>query len=587
MCAILQKKAREDRQRYILAVLTVHSACIIASASPPIITTHPSSMTTDVYTEVVFTCKARGPGPIDLVWKKDDSSLPGRHKVLVDSKHTTSTLIIQEIIGYDKGYYYCTATNYAGNTSSEEAYLDVTEIVIAPENITVEPGEHASFDCLAWSYGGLYYDWYIQYSNGTISYYNPYQRCDDDCGSYPIIHKQKLSITSYATEVHSFKVFNVEEQSNEGWYCCVAVNQCGNTTKCGWLEVNTTPKIIRQPSNITVRRRSYWGRSLTVAVTGKGPINYQWERYISHRNIWVKAEHNWMIGRTSPALKFRPAINSFEGFYRCIVSNDDGSVISNNAFVSVYGPPLIDFITPNTTVFEGSKVQLLCAATNDNDAIHELQVIWYKTSDEIKTPLKEKSRCHTCSNRTLNKQLWLDPVSHYDAGEYTCRAFNHRGSYRENSMFLTVEYAPIVTLHPSQSPYTVKVGGSLLLLCSAQGLPSPTVQWYRNGSPIGIPLPIQQFHVVPTLKQVDVNYTCVGRNNAGGKINTKSVSILVKIVPCCSILKDPKNGKVFISDKGDNAIFTCSDGYTVRGTSFLECNFDTGEWNTDPPTCTK
>ena len=31
MCAILQKKAREDRQRYILAVLTVHSACIIAS----------------------------------------------------------------------------------------------------------------------------------------------------------------------------------------------------------------------------------------------------------------------------------------------------------------------------------------------------------------------------------------------------------------------------------------------------------------------------------------------------------------------------------------------------------------------------
>ena len=123
------------------------------------------------------------------------------------------------------------------------------------------------------------------------------------------------------------------------------------------------------------------------------------------------------------------------------------------------GPPLIDFITPNTTVFEGSKVQLLCAATNDNDAIHELQVIWYKTSDEIKTPLKEKSRCHTCSNRTLNKQLWLDPVSHYDAGEYTCRAFNHRGSYRENSMFLTVE-CKFIHLCLFQNCHAVKKGAA-------------------------------------------------------------------------------------------------------------------------------
>jgi len=89
--------------------------------------------------------------------------------------------------------------------------------------------------------------------------------------------------------------------------------------------------------------------------------------------------------------------------------------------------------------------------------------------------------------------------------------------------------APIVTVHPVQSPQIVKVGKSLALLCSAAGLPNPTVQWYRNGSPIGIPLPLQTFHVVYALKQEDVNYTCVGRNNAGGKSNTKSVSILAKI----------------------------------------------------------
>ena len=113
------------------------------------------------------------------------------------------------------------------------------EVVTAPENITVKPRENSSFDCVAWSHGSLYYYWYIEYTNGTISYYDPYQRCDTECDSYPIIHKQEFSLTSYTTEVHTFKVFNADEQSNEGWYCCVAVNECGNTTRCGWLEVDS------------------------------------------------------------------------------------------------------------------------------------------------------------------------------------------------------------------------------------------------------------------------------------------------------------------------------------------------------------
>ena len=26
--------------------------------------------------------------------------------------------------------------------------------------------------------------------------------------------------------------------SDEGWYCCLATNECGTTEKCVWLEVN-------------------------------------------------------------------------------------------------------------------------------------------------------------------------------------------------------------------------------------------------------------------------------------------------------------------------------------------------------------
>ena len=113
------------------------------------------------------------------------------------------------------------------------------EIVTALENITVEPGENASFNCLAWSYGGVYYHWYIQNSSGEIRHYDPYKRHDDGCGSYPIIHISDFGIGIFPTEVHTFKVLNAVEQFDEGWYCCVAVNECGNTTKCGWLEVDS------------------------------------------------------------------------------------------------------------------------------------------------------------------------------------------------------------------------------------------------------------------------------------------------------------------------------------------------------------
>ncbi|XP_065888297.1 roundabout homolog 2-like isoform X2 [Dysidea avara] len=573
-----------------------HLASLVVFSITTAFTTHPSPVTTGVHADVAFTCKARGLGPIDLTWVKNGSSLPAeRHKVLVDQKQhdITSTLTIQNVIGYDIGYYYCVATNYAENITSESAFLNVTvpcpEVVTAPENITVKPRENSSFDCVAWSHGSLYYYWYIEYTNGTISYYDPYQRCDTECDSYPIIHKQEFSLTSYTTEVHTFKVFNADEQSNEGWYCCVAVNECGNTTRCGWLEVDTTPKICKHPSNITVRADSYRERTLTVVAAGKGPINYQWEKYSSSDNSWIIHDYALIKGETSPKLKFKPARHVHEGIYRCTVSNDDGRVTSNNATVTVYGPPTITFITTNTTVFEGDKVQLVCGAVNDEDALYALQIIWYKRSAGITIPLSEMPRCYndTCNNGTLTKQLLLDPVSHYDAGEYICRAFNHHQSYTESTTFLTVEYGPVLTVHPSQSPYIVKIGRSLFLLCSASGLPKPTVQWYRNGSQIGDPLLLQQFYIVPTLKQENSNYTCVGRNNAGGKINTASASILINIVPCCPHLKDPANGKVFFSNFGDNAIFTCNDGYTIRGTSLLNCDLTTGRWSTDPPTCTK
>ena len=40
---------------------------------------------------------------------------------------------------------------------------------------------------------------------------------------------------------------------------------------------------------------------------------------------------------TSPDLTFSVISEEDEGVYRCVVTNDDGSVMSNNATIHVYG----------------------------------------------------------------------------------------------------------------------------------------------------------------------------------------------------------------------------------------------------------
>ena len=39
-------------------------------------------------------------------------------------------------------------------------------------------------------------------------------------------------------DVYSLTMSNVQP-SDEGWYCCVATNEGGNTSHCAWLEVNS------------------------------------------------------------------------------------------------------------------------------------------------------------------------------------------------------------------------------------------------------------------------------------------------------------------------------------------------------------
>ena len=199
---------------------------------------------------------------------------------------------------------------------------------------------------------------------------------------------------------------------------------------------------------------------MSCSAVGMDPIYYQWQKYNSSNNSWMSPSHR-AVNVTSSDLKFSVIREKDEGVYRCNVTNDDGSVTSDNATIHVYGeysvlslvisysmyntgPPIIKFISNHTTSIEGKKVNLICSAVNDVDAIHPLQIYWYKGNV---TPNGSHIIIYNEIDNTtkqLNSTLLLDPVNRTDDGVYTCRAFNRNDSFSESNTTLTVQCMLVV-----------------------------------------------------------------------------------------------------------------------------------------------
>ena len=90
---------------------------------------------------------------------------------------------------------------------------------------------------------------------------------------------------------------------------------------------------------------------------------------------------------------------------------------------------------------EGDKVNLICSAINDFDAVHPLQINWYK-GNKLVTPTKRHVVLYEEADnvsRQQNLTIVFDSVNHTDNGEYTCRAFNHNNSFSELKTNLTIQ----------------------------------------------------------------------------------------------------------------------------------------------------
>ena len=80
------------------------------------------------------------------------------------------------------------------------------------------------------------------------------------------------------------------------------------------------------------------------------------------------------------------------------------------------------------------------------------------------------------------------------------------------------------------SPYTIHVGDQASLWCRAQGLPAPTVHWYKDNVAISHSADLLlQVLYIPTKAPHTTVYTCIARNTAGEVNQTTNTTVLVNV----------------------------------------------------------
>jgi len=100
--------------------------------------------------------------------------------------------------------------------------------------------------------------------------------------------------------------------------------------------VTALPNITTQPVSITIQAGDLNVTALSCLAIGMGPIYYRWAKYYSSNNSWINPSHR-AVNNLSPNLKFHVITEEDEGVYHCNVTNDAGSVISDNVTVKIYG----------------------------------------------------------------------------------------------------------------------------------------------------------------------------------------------------------------------------------------------------------
>uniref|UniRef100_A0A8C8M5M0 Hemicentin 2 n=1 Tax=Oncorhynchus tshawytscha TaxID=74940 RepID=A0A8C8M5M0_ONCTS len=251
-----------------------------------------------------------------------------------------------------------------------------------------------------------------------------------------------------------------------GQYVCTATNSAGQDQKSILLMPPSISGETSAPREVQTTQDSVV--TLECQAAGIPPPQISWLR--NGRPLLLSPRIRLLSADT--VLRISPVQLSDSGVYTCVARSRAG-LAELNFDVQVQVPPGVDHVEPvkQVTVVRGSLVTLTCEA----QGIPPPSLKWLKDGQ----PLSLHRNLLLDGQET---RLQLPDVGLSDRGLYSCVASNQAGSSTK-SFNLTVLEPPKISIS-SPEELMVAVNTALELECTAEGVPSPTLSWLKDGRPL-------------------------------------------------------------------------------------------------------
>ncbi|XP_045484557.1 hemicentin-1 isoform X2 [Pieris rapae] len=421
---------------------------------------------------MVLSCKATGKPRPYVLWVKDGVYLKRDSRYEIDDE---GTLTIKQPQLEMSGNYTCIAKNSLGNISR------IVQVhVYSMPTVQSDEAQSTVRDLVEGTVGEL------------------------EC---PVRHRERVQWYKDAVLIANGSLtFPNVSRSVSGQYACVVSNRVGSTHALVTVNVVWPPSFLNRPEN-EVQLSKGDDAFFDCAFDANPRANVQWF-----------FDSELLKGEDRHTLKVMKAQTRHSGIYKCVVSNEYGSVIREFKLAVLVPPYISEFDLLEVYLKEGTNATLECKAKGH--------------------PLPEISWTFENTNwHIANFTMTSTNVSLQSEGIFRCDAKSKAGVTHLIYKVTVVSAATVKNItffvggegNNIEKSVDVALKNDVRISCSATGNPLPTIQWFRNGNKVSqnianVPY-ADLFLTEVTLTQAG-EYTCVVANEGGIDARDIRVNVL-------------------------------------------------------------